>query len=258
MKRQTGSINFEMITSFDTYVQNTLRTQCYYGVCETASDVVTKTVNFPLNNNQIQVINGTIIIVRFINKNDVQNPKLDIQNGDDAKEIRSITGNELTTVLYQWQNNDIITFRYDGTYWRIQNSNFIEQIASIKSNIQQWNQHSHLPMVEQGAGSILDDTARTAGTEFTIEVPITTPARYSAECCTGIVSIKATGTDSDAYILKGFDFNLINNEIVVQTYWETSDATTANSVTISAKVSYLKILSFTDTIRAPWANDVRF
>jgi len=259
MKRQTGSINFEMMTSFDTYVKDNLKIQYYYGVCETASDVVTKVINFPLdNNNSIQVLNGTVIVVHFINKNEVSNPKLNVQNGDSAKEIRDTIGNELTTVLYQWQDNDIITFKYDGTYWRIQNSGFIKQMASIKSNIQEWNQHSHLPIIDQGIGSIIDNTARTTGAKFTIEVPITTPPKHSAECCTGILCVKATGTGSDVYILKGFDFNIVDNRVVVQTHWETSGATTANNVTISVKASYLRIFSFAETVRSPWANDTQF
>lgn len=253
MKKQTGSINFKIIKSFNDYIKND-NTSHYYCTCITEPNTATKVINV-LSNDLIQLSNGITITVHFLNRNNILNPKLDIQNGDIEKTIKDILGNELTQTLSQWKDNDIITFKYDGTYWRMQNSNLIEQTALMKSTIEQ---HAHSTSINQGFGDIVDSVARSVDENFMIEVPIITPSTYKPENCLGILSVKATGTESNYYILQGFDFDITNNEVIVKTYWKTTHATTANNVTISAKASYIKIVPFGESVRSPWANGTSF
>ena len=74
--------------------------------------------------------------VKFTSKNTAVTPTLNVNNTG-AKTIRDYNGNELTKAAREWLDGAAIALTYDGTYWRIQDSDLMERVYSAKTAIEQ-------------------------------------------------------------------------------------------------------------------------
>lgn len=79
---------------------------------------------------------GTTVTVTFSSANTTTTPTLNV-NGTGAKQIRDSEGNELTKAAREWAEGAAIAFTYDGTYWRIQDSNLMERVHTAETEIEQ-------------------------------------------------------------------------------------------------------------------------
>lgn len=73
--------------------------------------------------------NGATVTVKFDNGNSTTTPTLNV-NGTGAKTIKSYTGAALTEAEYTWPAGVTITFTYDGSYWRMQDSGALQAKAT--------------------------------------------------------------------------------------------------------------------------------
>ena len=91
-----------------------------YGTCETLDSVAQKVVVLP---NFDELLTGVTIHVKFSHTNSASNASLNV-NGTGSKLIDrygSISpGNTEDT---SWQDDSVVSFTYDGTYWIINNWN---------------------------------------------------------------------------------------------------------------------------------------
>ena len=103
-----------------------------FGTCTTAAGTAAKVVTCPTFTS---LASGATINVLFTNTNTVANPTLNV-NSTGAKGIRYYVGTTLTaltaTSYYNWIANSTVTFRYNGTYWVMQDSNsLMDQTATF-------------------------------------------------------------------------------------------------------------------------------
>ena len=137
-----GSNNkyFEVSSSGLTFGSNTAATttalenevnarKAIYGTCGTAAGTQAKGVtcaNFAL-------YTGASVTVGFTNANTHATPTLNV-NSTGAKSIKSYTGVALTEAEYKWAAGAALTFVYDGTYWRMQDSGATESKAAAAAS----------------------------------------------------------------------------------------------------------------------------
>lgn len=103
-----------------------------FGTCTIAAGTAAKVVTCPTFTS---LTSGATINVLFTNTNTVANPTLDV-NSTGAKGIRYYVGTTRTaltaTSYYNWIANSTVTFRYDGEYWIMQDSNsLMDQTATF-------------------------------------------------------------------------------------------------------------------------------
>ena len=86
-----------------------------YGVCDTAADVVDKTVTVEGN---FELKEGAFVVVKFINANSIAAPTLNV-NGTGAKPMYRYGTTTLSTATTTtgWIAGAIQMFTYDGTGW---------------------------------------------------------------------------------------------------------------------------------------------
>lgn len=90
----------------------------FYGVCNTGADVAEKEVSIS-GFSSTNLIAGVSIRVLFINSNSATSPTLNV-SGTGAKLIyRYGTVSPSTNPYESWNNNQVISFTYDGTSWRM-------------------------------------------------------------------------------------------------------------------------------------------
>ena len=75
--------------------------------------------------------------VKFSNANSATGTLTLNVNGSGAKEIRDYNGNNLEQAARAWSAGAAMALTYDGTYWRIQDSNLIERMHSAETEINQ-------------------------------------------------------------------------------------------------------------------------
>lgn len=93
-------------------------TNVSYGTCTTAADVANKVVSFSTDENEWSLAVGAMITVLFTHTNTANNPTLNV-NGTGAKAIYYNTTKITTSSLsYGGYANRLITYIYDGTYYR--------------------------------------------------------------------------------------------------------------------------------------------
>lgn len=131
---QTGTQVESAITSKD-YATNTSLTneinarKAVYGTSSTASGTQVKAVtcsNFTL-------YTGASITVTFTNANTHSTPTLNV-NSTGSKTIKGYSGASLTAAEYKWVAGATLTFVYDGSYWRMQDSGATESKAAAASS----------------------------------------------------------------------------------------------------------------------------
>lgn len=75
--------------------------------------------------------------VRFTSNNTATAaPTLNVNNTG-AKPIKDSEGNELTKAAREWAEGVVMSLKYDGSSWRIQDSNLMERMYSAETAIEQ-------------------------------------------------------------------------------------------------------------------------
>lgn len=74
--------------------------------------------------------------VKFTSSNTTTTPTLNV-NGTGAKQIRDYAGNTLTEAAYKWADGAALALTYDGTYWRVQDTNLMETVHKAETAIEQ-------------------------------------------------------------------------------------------------------------------------
>lgn len=108
-----------------------------YAISSNTISTQNKTATITPTLNDWTLYEGATITVKFVNGNNNSAPTLNI-NSTGAKSIRAYSGNSvLTEDEYKWPAGTTITFFYDGTYWRIQDSVELTRISTAETQIKQ-------------------------------------------------------------------------------------------------------------------------
>lgn len=102
--------------------------QATYGTCTTASATSAKAVSAP----NFSLYKGATISVKFTYRNSISNPTLNV-NGTGAKPIY-VNGSAMASDQY-WEAQDVLSFVYDGTYWRVADCGSLSSIAQLSDSI---------------------------------------------------------------------------------------------------------------------------
>ena len=100
-----------------------------YAICETPGGTAAKDASC----SNFALYTGVSIAVKFTNANTATTPTLNI-NSTGAKTIKSYTGGTLTAAEYKWAAGSIMTFTYDGSYWRMQDGGALQAKADAASS----------------------------------------------------------------------------------------------------------------------------
>lgn len=140
MKTQTGSISFEATGGFNSYAKQNYATlsqiKGQFATSNTGKTTADKVATIVPSNADWSLFNGATVTVKFDSANSAMNPTLNV-NGSGAKPIRDYKGNELTAEAMDWKEGAALAFTYDGTYWRLQDSNLMERVYSAETAIEQ-------------------------------------------------------------------------------------------------------------------------
>ena len=101
-----------------------------YGTCGTAAGTTAKVVTCT----NFARYTGAVVTVKFTNANTATVPTLNVNNTG-AATIKSYKGGALTEAEYKWAADATLTFMFDGTYWRLQDSGSTAQIKVNADNI---------------------------------------------------------------------------------------------------------------------------
>lgn len=101
-----------------------------YGTCSTGGSTAAKSVTC----SNFARYTGAVVTVKFANANTATTPTLNV-NSTGAATIKSYTGAALVEAEYKWAAGATLTFVFDGTYWRLQDSGSTAQIKVNADNI---------------------------------------------------------------------------------------------------------------------------
>ena len=126
----TNDSKFQTDTQVSTAVANEANARkATYATSSTAAGTQAKVAacsNFAL-------YTGATITVGFTNANTHATPTLNV-NSTGAKTIKNYTGAALTAAEYKWAAGAALTFVYDGSYWRMQDSGATESKAAAAAS----------------------------------------------------------------------------------------------------------------------------
>ena len=74
--------------------------------------------------------------VKFTSENTTTAPTLNV-NGTGAKPIKDFNGSDLIKAAYKWPEGAAMSLTYDGSSWRIQDSNLMERVHTAETGIEQ-------------------------------------------------------------------------------------------------------------------------
>lgn len=117
--------------SFDVSIKSI---QATYGTCSTTAATVTKVVTL---SNFTKFV-GQTVTVRFTYANTASNPMLKVQadsNGTNAASGYILVNGSYMGSAYYWKAGDVVTFVWDGTYWRVGDGGTLSQIQVLKNSI---------------------------------------------------------------------------------------------------------------------------
>ena len=116
---------------------NELNLASTYAVCSTGASTTAKVATITPSVTGWALYTGASINVKFTNSNTASAPTLNV-NSTGAKRIYAYTGTSaLTEEEYKWKAGDTITFFYDGSYWRIQDSTKLTRMSTAETSITQ-------------------------------------------------------------------------------------------------------------------------
>ena len=140
MTTQTGSISFESTGGLKSYAKQNYATlsqiKGQFATCGTGASTATKIATIVPENSNWTLYEGATVTVKFTNKNETTTPTLNINNTG-AKSIKDYVGNALDSAAYNWPEGAAMSFTYDGTSWRLQDSNLMERIHTAETSIEQ-------------------------------------------------------------------------------------------------------------------------
>ena len=109
----------------------------HYGTCYTESSIADKIVEcigFVEDEESKELYTGAAISVEFIYENSADSPTLNV-NGTGAKPIYAYNDVLTSTSDYNWNANSVVTFVYDGTYWKVSDSGSLYKSSEIKQTV---------------------------------------------------------------------------------------------------------------------------
>lgn len=141
MGKQTGSISFEATGGFNSYAKQNYATlsqiKGQFATSTTSANDAAKVATIIPSNTGWELYSGATVTVKFSNANSATGTLTLNVNGSGAKEIRDYNGNNLEQAARAWSAGAAMALTYDGTYWRIQDSNLIERIHTAETEINQ-------------------------------------------------------------------------------------------------------------------------
>ena len=105
-----------------------------YATSSTATGTAAKTATIIPAVTGWELYNGAVVTVKFTNSNTTTSPTLNI-NSTGAKSIKTYSGGNLSEAEYKWDAGSTMSFVYDGTNWRIQDSSELTRIKSAETSI---------------------------------------------------------------------------------------------------------------------------
>lgn len=121
-------------SSFLTKAQTSSRT--YFATCSTAKSTTAKVATITPTVSNWALYTGAIVTVKFTNENTTTSPTLNV-NSTGAKGIRTYSGGTLSEDEYKWLAGSTMSFVYDGTNWRIQDSTELTRLSTAETIIDQ-------------------------------------------------------------------------------------------------------------------------
>ena len=107
-----------------------------YGVCNTAASTAAKVVSLA---DFDTLLTGITIHVKFTNSNTVASPTLNVNSTGDIAIFAAGTTAPGTNVITSWAANGVVSFTYDGTYWRMNdtsaNGTINSSLNTLTSNL---------------------------------------------------------------------------------------------------------------------------
>lgn len=145
MGTQTGSISFETANGLKSYASQNYATlsqiKGQFAISNSSASEINKTATIVPANSNWTLYSGATITVKFVNKNTAAAsppPELTLNvNNTGAKTIKDYAGNQLQQASSKWEDKTTMVLTYDGTNWRIQDTNIMERIHSMDSSIEQ-------------------------------------------------------------------------------------------------------------------------
>lgn len=107
-----------------------------FATSSTAANTAAKVATIFPENNDFELYTGATITVKFTSNNTASAPTLKI-NSTEAKPIKTYSGANLSEAEYKWDAGATMTFIYDGTNWRIQDSTELTRLKNNESRITQ-------------------------------------------------------------------------------------------------------------------------
>lgn len=98
--------------------------------------------------------------VKFTSKNTTTAPTLNVNNTG-AKPIKDFNGNDLDSDAYNWPEGAAMSFTYDGTSWRLQDSDLMERVHSAETKIEQNAEDIALRATKEEVNNAIDDVKIT-------------------------------------------------------------------------------------------------
>ena len=140
MTTQTGSISFESAGGLQSYAKQNYATlsqiKGQFATCGTDASTAAKVATIVPTNSNWTLYEGATVTVKFTSENTATAPTLNV-NGTGAKPIKDYAGNALTSAAYNWPEGAAMALTYDGSSWRIQDSDLIERVHTAETEINQ-------------------------------------------------------------------------------------------------------------------------
>ena len=140
MSIQTGSISFESTKGIHSYAKQNFSTLSQvlgqFATCETGASTTAKVATIVPENSNWTLQKSTTVTVTFLSANTIAAPTLNV-NGTGAKAIKDYNGNALDSNAYNWPEGAAMSFTYDGTSWRLQDSDLMERVHTAETSIEQ-------------------------------------------------------------------------------------------------------------------------
>ena len=164
MSTQTGSISFEATGGFNSYAKQNYATlsqiKGQFATCGTGASTAAKVATIVPADSGWTLYDGATITVKFTSKNTTTAPTLNV-NSTGAKPIKDFNGNDLIKAAYEWPEGAAMSFTYDGSSWRIQDSNLMERVHTAETSIEQNANEISLRATKEDVDNAIDDVKIT-------------------------------------------------------------------------------------------------
>lgn len=135
-----------------------------YGTCSTASSTVAKVATIQ-DSQPFTLLTGVTVHIKFTNSNSASSPTLNV-NSTGAKAImRYGTTAALNNSNNSWNNGQVVSFTYDGTYWQMNDFGVKDSGTFIYSS-----NSSDPDFVDTKYSRLYLDELATAETDFYIKL----------------------------------------------------------------------------------------